>query len=62
MKRKFSWKKFHQDLDLASAIMIEEQSRAGKPYLPSKVSLLQFIEYSHQKTQEHNDKRPNKKV
>lgn len=41
-----NWKQFHKDLDLAMALMIQEEN-----ILPSKVSLMDFAEFSNSKRQ-----------
>lgn len=41
----FNWKQFHKDLDMAMAIYLQETSK-----LLSDTSVMDFAEYSHQKT------------
>jgi hypothetical protein len=45
----FDWRAFHSLLDTAIAIMITERGHAGLPYLPSKMTLMEFLEYSNYK-------------
>lgn len=47
----FDWVKFHKDLDMAIAHLIDEAdlNTPGEDYLPSKVSLMKFTEYSNAK-------------
>lgn len=42
----FDWAQFHKSLDIATAHMINET-----PALPSKTTLLEFLQYSNAKRQ-----------
>ena len=47
----FNWVEFHKQLDIATAHLIDEAGpdTPGEDYLPSKVSLMKFLEYSNAK-------------
>lgn len=50
MKEKFSWKKFHRDLDTATAIWLNEtppSSSLEGMRLPGNITLLEFMAYSN---------------
>jgi hypothetical protein len=47
---KFDWKKFHNDIDIALAHMIDE-----KGTYPSKTSLMDFLVYSNAKKELSSD-------
>jgi hypothetical protein len=55
MRISFSWKKFHKELDYAVARFITEKSKGIHTKLPSKTSLMEFMEYSYKKTQVKNE-------
>ena len=43
------WKKFHKDLDVTTATMIQERIDEDGEFLPGKIPLLDFMEYSFKK-------------
>jgi hypothetical protein len=44
------WKKFHEQLDVAIAIWITDGGTNLPTRLPSKTSLMTFMEFSHEQT------------
>lgn len=53
---KFTWKEFHQQLDMAMALWIKEGGLRS-PRFPSKTSLMEFADYSNKKRKEEEAKK-----
>ena len=47
----FDWADFHQKLDIAVAHMIEDKSKYPETCLPSKTTVMELMEFSHDKKQ-----------